>query len=106
MKLNLIPTKEILDFEKKIGYELVVNERTINNRSPARLSKYYVHFEKACVIDGGCLSGIYGDGNSIDEAIKNYCYEVSNSRVVFDAYTNERKEVKFPKLVHTKLLGK
>ena len=105
MKLNLIQTKEILDFEKEIGYELVVNERAIHAGSPARLSKYYVQFEKAGVMEGGCLAGKYGNGNTIDEAIKDYCREVSNCRVAFGAYTNERKEIQFPKLVHSKLLG-
>jgi len=105
MKLNLIQTKEILDIEKEIGYELVVNERAIHAGSPARLSKYYVQFEKADVMEGGCLASKYGNGNTIDEAIKDYCREVSNCRVAFGAYTNERKEIQFPKLVHSKLLG-
>jgi hypothetical protein len=105
MKLNLITTKEILDFEKEIGYELVVNERAIHAGSPARLSRYYVQFEKAEVMERGCLTGKYGNGSTIDEAIKDYCQEVSNCRVAFGAYTNERKEIQFPKLVHTKLLG-
>ena len=105
MKLNLITTKEILDFEKEIGYELVVNERTVHAGSPARLSKYYVQFENSEVMGGGCLAGRYGNGNTIDEAIKNYCREISNCRIAFGAYTNERKEIQFPKLVHTKLLG-
>ena len=39
------------------------------------------------------------------EAIKDYCREISNCRIAFGAYTNERKEIQFPKLVHTKLLG-
>lgn len=105
MKLNLIATKEILDFEKEINYELVANERAIHAGSPARLSKYYVCFENAGVIEGGCLAGKYGNGSTIDEAIKDYCREVSNCRVAFGAYTKDRKEIQFPKLVHTKLLG-
>ena len=105
MKLNLIATKEILDFEKEIGYELVVNERAIHAGSYASLSKYYVQFENAEVMEGGCLVGEYGNGSTIDEALKDYCREISNCRIVFGAYTNERKEVQFPKLIHTKLLG-
>jgi len=105
MILNLITSKEILDFEKEIGYELVVNERAIHAGSPARLSKYYVQFENAEVIEGGCLVAKYGNGNTIDEAIKDYCREVSNCKIAFSAYTSERKEIQFPKLIHTKLLG-
>jgi hypothetical protein len=105
MRLNLITTKEILDFEKEIGYELVVNERPIHADSPVRLPKYWVQFEKAEVMKSGCLVNKCGNGNTIDEAIGDYCCEVSNCRVAFGAYTNERKEIQFPKLVHTKLLG-
>ena len=105
MKLNLIITKEILDFEKEIGYELVVNERDINAGSPARLHKYYVQFEHGEVMEGGCLVGKHGNGNTIDEAIKDYCRQVSNCLVAFGAYTSERKEIKFPKLIHSKLIG-
>jgi hypothetical protein len=105
MKLNLISTKEILDFEKEIGFELIVNEREINSSSPARLSKYYVNFEHAEVMEGGCLVGKHGNGNTIDEAIRDYCREVSNCKVAFGAYTSEGKEIQFPKLVHSKLLG-
>jgi hypothetical protein len=105
MVLNLITTKEILDFEKEVGYQLVVNERALHAGSPARLSKYYVQFEHAEVMEGGCLAGKYGNGSTIDEAIKDYCKEVSNCKIAFGAYTPERKEVQFPKLVHTKLLG-
>ena len=106
MKLNLITTKEILDFEKEIGYELVVNEREIHAGSAARLSKYYVQFEKAEVMEGGYLFGKQGNGNTIDEAIRDYCRQVSNCRIAFGAYTKERKEVQFPKLIHNKLLGR
>lgn len=105
MKLNLITTKEILDFEKEISYKLVVNERAVHAGSPARLPKYYAKFEKAEVMEDGFLAGKYGNGNTIDEAIKDYCREVSNCCIAFGACTNEREEVQFPKLVHTKLLG-
>ena len=79
MKLNLITTKEILDFENEIGYELVVNERAIHVGSPTRLSKYYVQFEKAEVMEAkklriGNLVGIqetalHADGCNYLEAI-------------------------------------
>lgn len=106
MKLNLISTKEILDFEKEIGYELVVNERDIHAGSHVRLSKYYVKFENSEVMEGGCLIGKCGNGNTIDEALKNYCSEVSNCRIAFDVCTPQRKEIQFPKLIHSKFLGR
>lgn len=68
MELNLIRTKEILDFQNEIGYELVVNERAIRANSPAGLPKYYAKFKNAEVIEVCCLCGKYGNGNTIDEA--------------------------------------
>ena len=105
MKLNLITTEEILDFEKEIGHELVVNERAIKNGNHFRLSRYFAHFEGAEVMEDRGLLSVNGNGNTIDEAIKDYCRKVSNCLVAFGAYTKERKEIQFPKLVHTKLLG-
>jgi len=106
MKIKEIENKEILDFEKEIFYELVATERAIHAGSPVGLSKWSVQFENSEVMDGGCLASRYGNGNTIDEAIKDYCRIVSNCRIAFGAYTNERKEIQFPKLVHTKLLNK
>jgi len=98
MKFNLITTKEI-------GYELVANERAICASVPGNLARYYVKFENAEIIEGGCLISTFGNGNTIDEAIKNYCIEISNRRIAFNSHTYQRKEIVFPKLVHTKLIG-
>lgn len=104
MKINRIGTKEILDFEKEIGFELVVNERAINSESPAGIHKYYAQFQNAEVMSGGFLTGKYGNGNTVDQAIADYCREVSNCLVAFNAYSEDRIEIQFPKLIHTKLL--
>ena len=104
MKLNLIETKEILDFEKEIGFELVVNERAINLKEKSNIPRYFAQFERCEVMVRDLLSGAYGNGDTIDEAISNYCIEVSNCKVAFNAYGNDRKEIQFPKLIHTKLI--
>jgi len=101
MILNLISTKEILDFEKEIGFQLVVNEREY--RQNYRLPKYYVSFESSWVSVPPYLEGRTGDGNTIDEALKDYCNKISNVKLVIDK--NTRVEIKVPKLVHTKLLN-
>lgn len=102
MKFNLIETKEILDVEKEIGYELIVNERPSNLRLP----KFYVSFENSDVMNDGVLIGSFGNGDTIDEALQNYCKEVSCKKIVFGVYTNSRDEITLPKLVHTKLINK
>lgn len=104
MKLNLISTKEIIDFEKEIGIELVVNERKIKQGSD--LKRLYVSFENSDVMSNGFLIGKYGDGNTIDEALKDYCKKVSNCLIAYIPSTKIRREIQFPKLIHTKLLGK
>lgn len=105
MKINLIEKKEILDLEKEIGYELEVNERLISSASKADLHKFYVSFKKGEVMQGGCLISSSGSGNTIDEALQDYAKKISFTRMAFGAYTNNREEISFPKLVHTKMLN-
>lgn len=102
MKINYLPEVEILDFEKSIGFELECNERPAGMCHP----RFYVHFPKGESMEGGCLVGRSGNGNTIDEALKDLCKEISNRKLAFGAYSCERKEITCPKLVHTKLLNK
>lgn len=102
MKINFLPEKEILDFEKEIGYEMTVNEREVNRNE---LARFYVCFENGESMEGGCLVSYHGNGNTIDEALKDYCKKISCRKMVFGAYTDGRREIQFPKLVHTKLIN-
>jgi len=101
MKLNLISTKEILDYEKEIGIELVVNEREL---PLGRLKKYYVLFENSSVKDGNAWIGVYGEADNIDMALSDYCIRISGQTLIFN--TIERREIKVPKLIHTKYLNR
>lgn len=102
MKIEEIAKKEITDFEKEIGYELVVKQR-----SPlTEHEKYYVSFETGEIMKGGCLISNTGNGNTIDEALLDYCKHISYKRMAFGAYTNNRVEIDIPQLIHTKLLNK
>jgi len=102
MKFNLIGTKEILDFEKELNLELVVNERPKSYNLPI----YWVSFEYAELMEHGTLCSAFGNGNTIDEAIQDYCKEIETKRMALHAYSDERREVVCPKLTHTKLLGR
>ena len=97
MKLNLIETHQILDFEKQIGYELVVTER------PAHLhkSRFYVSFEQCEIIDAGFLNSTSGQGDTINEALLHYCSLISNKVAMFNAYKPERIIIQLPTLIHT-----
>jgi hypothetical protein len=101
MKLYLIETKEILDFEKEIGYELEVHERKYKHWVDSPKSRYYARFKGAELSDNGRLIGESGNGDTIDSAIKDYCVKVSGETIVFYAGTQNRKEIKFPRLTHT-----
>lgn len=101
MKINLLETKEILDVEKEIGYELKVNER----RPDSGLHRFYVLFENGLVMNDGMLIGSFGQGDSIDEALQDYASKISFKQIAFNSYNNNRKEIIFPKLVHTKLIN-
>lgn len=104
MKLSLIETKEISEFEREIGYELEVIERDKNNDCQD-LKKFYASFIGGESMEGGCLITHTGNGNTVDEAIKDYCHIISCRKMAFGAYSDKRKEIQFPKLIHTKLYG-
>lgn len=99
MKLFLIKEKEILDFEEEISVEIIVRER------PKPYSKkFYAQFHDTEVLEGNILSSKFGDGDTIDEAILDYCKEIEGKTLVISARTKNRIEIKCPtKLVHTKL---
>ncbi len=102
MKINTIESKEILEFEKEIGHELVANTRPIHSK----LKTFYVGFKSCERIENTLLCSVVGEGNTIDSALKNYCKQVSCRMMMFNAYSSNRREVLFPKLIHTKLLKK
>lgn len=100
MKFNLLKGVEITDFEKGIGVDLVISERDAN-RLP-HIKKYFARFEGAELIEGHFLASISGDGDTIDEALRNYCELISNKKLCINAYTPNRIEIYVPKLEHTK----
>ena len=104
MKINLIATKEILDFEKEIECELIVNEQDTINKG-IKLAKYLVKFENSFLANNNFNFDKQGNGDTIDAAIINYCNLVSCKTIVF-INNNEKKTLIFPRLIHTKLLNK
>lgn len=103
MKLNLIEIKEITDFEKEIGNELIVKERPFYN---ARIERFYVSFDNSFLKENGCLVGYFGNGKTIDDAIIDYCELISCRSIVFNPFCEKRKEIQqLPRFKHTKLLN-
>lgn len=96
MKVNRIEVKDLLDIEKDLGCEIEVNER------PGQFKKhlkYYAHIKNLEVKDGYILSGAFGNGETVEEALSNYAEEISEKLVVLDAYKDSRKVIQFPKIV-------
>jgi hypothetical protein len=55
--------------------------------------KIATSFAKAEIKDGSFLVSDFGVGNTFEEALKNYANKISGKTLVFDAYTDHRREV-------------
>lgn len=60
--------------------------------------RFYAHFERAEVMQGGCLIGEHGNGRTEEDAIENYAMAISGKTLAIGAYTAERREIKVPVL--------
>jgi hypothetical protein len=91
-----IPQMTIEEFAEKNELEMEIHERPRPVGDPSR---YYAHFRRAEVKDGGMLVGSYGDGATPELAIENYAPQISLRRLVIDAYSEQRRELEVPRLV-------
>lgn len=102
MKVELTKRIEILDYEKEIGRELVIKERSQDMDNSMR---FYAMFKGSHVIEGSrgqILSGTHGNGSTVHKAIEDYCRKISEQRIVFDDFDEKkRKEFNVPILEHT-----
>ncbi|MCK9596675.1 hypothetical protein M0R19_05785 [Candidatus Pacearchaeota archaeon] len=79
MEVIMIPNVNILDFEKQHNLKLIVEERNLPISDPAR---FFATFENSWVPDNkGFLVGVYGNGNTIEESIKEYCKKISTKEL-------------------------
>lgn len=99
MKTNLIAEMEITDFEKQHDLEICINERKVAKNNPNR---YYAKFNHSEVKDGRFLIGTFGNGYTLDEALRNYASEISLKTIVINSYGENRREIEVPRLIHTK----
>jgi len=105
MILNLIETKEIIDLEKLIQNNLILNERDPNKIRYNGLKRYYIYFEKSEIVKDDKLWISHGNGNTIDEALIDYANKISSKKIVFNVGLPNQDEIILPKIVHTKLLN-
>lgn len=64
------------EFANKHGLEMVVTERTNGS--------FYASFRRFLVKEGCMRRGVYGDGKTPEEAIKNYAPQISQHVIVDD----------------------
>lgn len=92
-------TKEVTDYADEIGIELQTRQRPL----PFTKGKFVAQFRDTYHSASGMLYGVYGNGDTIDEAIKDYAEKASGKFMAVDAFSHSRQDLTFPKLVHTKL---
>jgi len=92
-----IPQMDIVQFADQHGLEMEIHERSRPIGDPAR---YYAHFRRADIKNGGVLIGAFGDGSTPEEAIKSYAQRIDMQTLVINAFTEKREEIQVPRLIH------
>ena len=93
MKFDLQPRNTIKAFAEQHDLTIIIRERPEflwNN------GRFTASFEGADEKGDGVLIGTYGNGNSHEEAIRDYAKKISSKTLVFGAYTPDRKEIRVP----------
>jgi hypothetical protein len=85
----------IEEFATQHDLILRVTEREAAYAAPG---KWYCYFPEIEIKKGGVLESGSGDGDTINDAIFNYCEILSNKRVVYKAFTPSRAEFTMPEL--------
>lgn len=93
--IEAIPQSSIAEFTKQHDLEIKVFERKEPKDSPIR---YYAHFDGADVKGNGFLIGEYGNGTTPEQAIDDYARRIEFRTLVFNAYGEDRREIKVPRL--------
>lgn len=63
-----------------------ISKQIVNDR-------IHVSFENCEIKNGIFLSGCYGIGDTISEACEDYLKQIRNKTLVFNAYSEHRKEI-------------
>ena len=99
MIFDIYDKMDILDFEKIHGLCLHVKERA---KFLEKVSgyRYYVFFDNAEVKRDIALISFSGNGNTIDEAIKDYIEKISKEKLIINAMLEDRREIEVPILTY------
>lgn len=65
-------------------------------RYPNQGERWTAKFDGGEIVDGGCLTSKYGEGDSPQIAMLDYVNAIKGKKMVFGAYTPNRKEFVVP----------
>ena len=73
---------------------IVTRTELVVKHTPTRASneKWTCSFDKTDVREGGFLVGVYGEGNSAEEAIRNYIWKIQGKELAIGASGAHRKD--------------
>ena len=97
-KMNTIERIDINQFAERNNLVIEVNERSPDYHNQSGDNKYYAMFVDCDVKDGGCLVGMFGNGATPEDAVREYAESISNKTIVYKALSEERKEIRVPYL--------
>lgn len=79
------------EFADKHGLTMKVTARSgVGSPPVGHGARFYAEFDGVDVMEDGCLCGVFGNGATPDEAIRNYIQKISEKRIAIDALSSDR----------------
>lgn len=88
--------KTLLGLAERIRQDIEVCERSLNSCLP----RFYTSLRRVEVMTRGILSSVLGNGDTPEEAMRDYARQLAGYRVAVNAYTPEREELDIPNDFH------
>lgn len=94
---QFIPRAKLEDFATQNGLVMLVKERNLIQLGHLGItSRYYAYFQGAEIKEGSVLKGVFGNGATEDEAIRDYIPQISGQILVVGAMEGVRREYEVP----------
>ena len=97
IELNVRETMGISEFAETHGLTMVVTERPPHIEN---VEKFYANFKNADVAVAGGRVSCFGNGDTPEEAIRNYAARISCKTLVINARKDVEKRIEVPKLTY------
>jgi len=96
--INNLDRVNLEDFANEHNLTMLVSERDITAQALS-MSNYTAKFKGVEVKKGLTLEGAYGNGMTPEEAIKDYCKQISGQWIAVNAYSDSRRLIYAPHLI-------